>query len=87
MFTPQELEELRLFDAAVDAQPFTREDRAISDFVEELLFPGRAKELEARRPYGREYSKAYYQAHKEEIKAKKAAWYQRRKAALAAELS
>ena len=43
IFSPEELEELRKFDSEIDAAEMTEEDYKISDFVDELLFPERAK--------------------------------------------
>ena len=40
LFTEEEIEELRRFDAMVDAEPMTHEDYAQLDFIEELLFSG-----------------------------------------------
>lgn len=86
-FTPEELEELRRFDAEVDAAPMEHEDFLISDFVEALLFPererARAKQrAESRRRYehrkekARAYDREYQAAHREEVAARKRAWYQ-----------
>lgn len=81
-FTPEELDELRRFDAEVDAAPMTYEDWKTLDLVEDLLFPERARQREAsRRKYERSreralsYSKEYSEAHKAEIAARKKAWY------------
>lgn len=41
IFTPEELEELRRFDAMVDELPMTREDWKALALVEDLLFPER----------------------------------------------
>ena len=48
-FTPEELEELRRFDAEIDVAPMEYEDYLISDFVEALLFPERERERAKRR--------------------------------------
>ena len=42
-FTEKELEELRRFDALIDAAPMTYQDYIISDFVEGILFPEQEK--------------------------------------------
>ena len=56
-FTEKELEELRRFNALIDASPMTYRDYIISDFIEDILFP----ELEKQRaelnctPFVRQY--------------------------------
>ncbi len=86
-FTPEELEELRRYDALIDAAPMTYKDYLLSDFVEALLFPEREYERKkqreaARRRYERRkeavsaYGKEYRAAHKEQEAARKRAWYQ-----------
>ena len=86
-FTPEELEELRRFDAEVDAAPMTYEDYQISDFVEQLLFPERLFERARWREYKRrtyerdgekrrQYQREYRAAHKEEAAARKRVYYE-----------
>lgn len=86
-FTPEEREELRRYDAMIDAAPMTYEDYQLSDFVEALLFPererARAKQrtaarrrYERRKEKARAYDREYQAAHREEVAARKRAWYQ-----------
>lgn len=82
-FNEKELEELRRFDALIDASPMTHKDYIISDFIEDMLFPELEKQrAEAHRRYQRRkdqakaYAQAYQAAHREEIAARKKAWYQ-----------
>ena len=92
-FTEKELEELRRFDALIDASPMTYRDYIISDFIEDILFPELEKQraeshrryqrrAESHRRYQRRknlakaYAQAYQAAHREEVAAKKKAWYQ-----------
>ena len=84
LFTPEELEELRQYDAMVDASPMSHEDWKVLGLVEDLLFPERAREREAgrkaraaRAQEGRARSKAYQEANKERIAARQRAWYQK----------
>ena len=91
-FTAAELEELARYDALVDASRMTAADYRQTQFVEDLLFPERAKERErARKQYAvqkaakiergeyeqsRAREREYAEANREKIKARKAAWYQ-----------
>lgn len=86
-FTSEELEELRRFDAEIDAAPMEYEDYLLSDFVEALLFPEREQERAKRREYSRQtyerdaekrrqYQREYRAAHKEEAAARKRAYYE-----------
>lgn len=81
-FTSEELEELRRFDAEIDAAPMTFEDYQISDFVEDLLFPGQKR---SRQSYDRyrewyiAYGREYRTAHQEEERRRKQRWYQENK--------
>lgn len=86
-FTPEELEELRRFDAEIDAAPMEYEDYLISNFVEALLFPERERERAKRRERERrtyerdaekrrQYQREYRAAHKEEAAARKRAYYE-----------
>ena len=58
-FTAEELEELRRFDAEVDAAEMAEEDYGVTGLVDDLLFPQKAKERERKR--------AYYLANRERI--------------------
>lgn len=91
-FTAAELEELARFDALVDASGMTAADYRQTQFIEDLLFPERAKERERNRAYeaarkaamiehgqyeaAHEKERQYAEANREKIKARKAAWYQ-----------
>lgn len=82
-FTEKELEELRRFDALIDAAPMTYQDYIISDFVEGILFPEQEKRRETarcryrrRKDQAKAYAQAYQAAHREEVAARKKAWYQ-----------
>ena len=86
-FTPEELEELRRFDAEIDAAPMEYEDYLISDFVEALLFPDRERRRAQRREHDRrtyereaekrrQYQREYRAAHKEGEAAKRHAYYE-----------
>lgn len=93
LFTAAELEELRIIDSLIDAAPMTHADYERSAFVDALLFPESAKRKEAasaaynrqkaaqieRGTFEREQEKqrAYYEARREQIKARKAEWYRR----------
>lgn len=82
LFTPEELEELRHYDAMVDASPMTHEDWKVLELVEDLLFPERVavrkanharylrrkEELAAR-------GKAYREANRDREAARKRAYY------------
>ena len=82
LFTPEELEELRRYDAMVDASPMTHEDWKALELVEDLLFPERVavrkanharylrrkEELAAR-------GKAYREAYRDREAARKRAYY------------
>lgn len=82
LFTQEELEELRRFDAMVDESPMTHEDWKALGLVEDLLFPERVavrkanharylrrkEELAAR-------GKAYREANREREAARKRAYY------------
>lgn len=58
-FTEKELEELRRFDALIDASPMTYRDYIISDFIEDILFPELEKQrAEAHRRYQRRKDQA-----------------------------
>lgn len=54
LFTPEELEELKAFDAEVDAMELTYEDYLFEDFVDSLLFPEKAAESVKRKTRYRE---------------------------------
>ena len=86
IFTPEELEELRKYDALVDASPMTHQDYTLSAFVDSLLFPDMQREkrreaahrrYEKRKDYVSAYGKEYRAAHKEREAARKKAWYER----------
>ena len=79
-FTAEELAELAAFDAEIDAEdaPLTPAEKRQAAFVEDLLFPERAK----KRAYNKSYYqrnaaqvKSYAEAHKAEIKERKHKWY------------
>lgn len=89
-FTPEELEELKRIDAELDAAPLTLEDYEAQEFVDDLLFPEKAKE----RAKNTESKRRYYERNKEKIlayhnarreadpekeAARKRAWYQANK--------
>lgn len=66
-FTEKELEELRRFDALIDASPMTYRDYIISDFIEDILFPELEKQrAESHRRYQRRknLAKANAQAYR-----------------------
>ena len=92
-FTAAELEALHLFDALIDDAPMTRADFDQVDFNDSLLFPEITREWERDRAalerqkaamiaagtYEREQErqKQNYQAHREQIKSRKAEWYRK----------
>lgn len=82
-FTPEELEELRRFDALVDESPMTCEDWKALALVEDLLFHERvaAKKANHARYLRRKEAmaargKAYREANRERETARKRAYYQ-----------
>ena len=86
-FTPEELEELRRFNAEIDAAPMTYEDYQISAFVEALLFPDRERRRAQRREHDRrtyereaekrrQYQREYRAVHKEDEAAKRHSYYE-----------
>lgn len=87
LFTPEELEELRRFDAEIDAAPLNFEDWKTIELVEALLSPDCDRERAKRREYNRryyehakekrrQYSRKYRAAHRESEAERKKAWYQ-----------
>ena len=87
LFTEEELEELRRFDAMVDAEPMTHEDYAQLDFIEELLFSGQKTPQEKKQAEQNERRKQWRLEHPEEARARDRAAYQRKKAKKLAEAS
>lgn len=86
LFTKEELEELRRFDAMVDAEPLTHEDYAQLDFIEELLFPGQKTQQKKKKQAERnERMKQWRREHPDEARARDRAAYQRKKARKLAE--
>lgn len=90
-FTAEELEELRRFDAEVDAAEMAEEDYGVTGLVDDLLFPQKAKERERKRAYYLanrerilEKDRARREAQPEKEAARKARWYQENKARIAA---
>lgn len=92
MFTAEELEELRKFDAEVDEADLTYEDYLLEDLVEDILFPEKAEERERRHEYRkakrekvpvaerkRREKEAYAKRDKEAEKARKREWYRKNK--------
>lgn len=90
LFTPEELEELRAFDAMVDDEPMTLAEYEALDFIEGLLFPEKEPDREKDRARRRAYyeshreecleaCRVYHEKHKDEISARKARWYQENK--------
>ena len=91
-FTPAELEELRRFDAEVDAAPMEYEDFLISELIDDLLFPEQRRKRErSHQSYERcrerclQYGKEYRATHQEEERARKQAWYQANRERVAAQ--
>lgn len=88
IFTPAELEELRRFDAEVDAAPMEYENFLISEFIDSLLFPERERKCQS---YERcrerylQYQSKYRATHQEEERARKRAWYQANRDRVAAQ--
>lgn len=82
IFTPEELEELRRFDALVDESPMTREDWKAPVLVEDLLFPERVAVRKAnharylrRKEAMAARGKAYREANREREIARKRTYY------------
>lgn len=73
IFTPEELEELRRYDALVDESPMICEDWKALTLVEDLLFPERVVARKANREANREREtarkRAYYLANREQVLA------------------
>ena len=81
-YTPEELEELRRFDALVDESPMTCEDWKALALVEDLLFPERVAARKAnyarylrRKEAMAVHGKAYREANREREAARKRAYY------------
>ena len=95
LFSAQELEELRLYDAEIDAEELTYEDFEQDDFIDEMNDPaGAKKRAKKREAYHRRKEEMiqngtyedlvkgwseYYHSHKEQIKAKQKTWYEENK--------
>lgn len=90
MFTPAELAELADADAEIDSSFELSEDEAAAsrmrDYMAQGLTPSQIKALERQHRYYQknrekklQYMRAYAQAHKEEIAARKKLWYQENK--------
>lgn len=82
-FTPEELEELRRYDALVDESPMTCEDWKALTLIEDLLFPERVAVRKAnharylrRKEAMAARGKAYREANREREAARKRAYYQ-----------
>lgn len=83
LFTPEELEALRRYDALVDESPMTCEDWKALALVEDLLFPERVavRKVNHARYLRRKEAmaargKAYREANREREAARKRAYYQ-----------
>lgn len=81
-FTPEELEELRRYDALVDESPMTCEDWKALTLVEDLLFPERVAVRKAnharylrRKEAMAAHGKTYREANREREAARKMAYY------------
>lgn len=89
-FTPEELETLRIFDNMIDGCSLNHADYESEKLIDELLFPSSGKRYnrDAYREHMQQLSdeelkkiqderREYAKAHKEEIRKRKQAWYQK----------
>lgn len=67
MFTPEELEELRRFDAEIDAQPITMKDYKLSREIDHIARTGEPPKPQKTSAKRQAYQKAYYAANRERI--------------------
>ena len=71
LFTPEELEELRVIDAEIDAEEMTDEDWRTSDFIDSILFPEKARANARKRAANAERRQAIIREYGEEALKKK----------------
>lgn len=88
IFTAEELEELRRFDEEIDKAEMTVEDFALSDYIDDLLFPHKVATRERQRENykkrggyaaNKEKIDAYYQKNKDRVRETHKAWYEANK--------